>query len=225
MNKAISTNSITRSFIDGLNQIKVLNQLSLDVELGEKIAITGASGSGKTTLMQILAGIDNASSGSVELFGKDISTYSDKLLSKIRNEQIGFIYQSYHLLPEFTVLENVALPLMIRGMVFQEARVKALKMLKEVEMNHRESFFPEKLSGGEKQRTAIARALIIEPKIIFADEPTGNLDSAVAVKIINQLLELVSKHHSTLVLVTHDSLIASKMDRTLMLKNGILIQQ
>jgi lipoprotein-releasing system ATP-binding protein len=225
MNKAISTKNITRSFVDGENQIMVLNQLSLDVELGETIAIIGASGSGKTTLMQILAGIDKASSGSVEIFGKDIGTYSDKLLSKIRNEQIGFIYQSYHLLPEFTVLENVALPLMIRGMNFEKAKSIALKMLEEVEMVHRESFFPEKLSGGEKQRTAIARALIIEPKIIFADEPTGNLDSTVAVKIINQLLELVFKHHATLVLVTHDLSIASKMDRTLMLKGGILVHK
>jgi lipoprotein-releasing system ATP-binding protein len=225
MNNVLSAKGVTKLFADGSRDIQILNELDFDLLPGEKVAIIGASGSGKTTLMQILAGIDRPTSGRVELFGRDLSDYDDYSLSKIRNNDMGFIYQAYHLLPEFTVLENVALPLMIGGTKTREAKDRALRILKEVDIADRANFLPYKLSGGEKQRTAIARALIINPKVIFADEPTGNLDYNAATMVINQLLNLVLDHHTSLIMVTHNKKVAEKMDKILLLKNGILEQQ
>ena len=189
----IKIKGITRDFPLGQETVYVLKGIDLVINKGEYVALMGPSGSGKSTLMNILGCLDTPTGGSYILNSKDVSQMSDNELAEVRNKEIGFVFQTFNLMPRTTALENVALPLMIRGMNFEKAKSIALKMLEEVEMVHRESFFPGKLSGGEKQRTAIARALIIEPKIIFADEPTGNLDWTTSTKIADMLIDLNKK--------------------------------
>lgn len=222
MSEILNCKKISKSYYDGSNKIKVLKSLSLTLNTGEKIAIIGRSGSGKTTLLNVLAGLDAPDSGEVLLLNKDLMKVSESALGKIRNECIGVVLQAHHLLAEFSALENVAIPLLLRKMPLTEAKAKAKKYLAKVGLSTRINHRPAKLSGGEQQRVAIARALVTEPKFILADEPTGSLDSENAEKIFNLMLELTEKQNSGLIVVTHDLEIAKKLDRTYILNNGKL---
>lgn len=222
----IKSDNLIKFFHDGSNnKLLVLNKINLEITKGEKVAILGASGSGKSTLLHILAGLDNPSSGKVFLDKYDLSELSDNNKAEVRNKYLGFVYQFHHLLPEFTALENIAMPLLIRGEDFDNALKTAATYLKKVELPDRGEHKPAQLSGGERQRVAIARALITKPKCILADEPTGNLDSDNARNIFNLFLDLNTQARTSIILVTHDENIAEQMDIVYRLENGVLIQQ
>ena len=219
-NLIISLKNITKTF-KGLD-VPVLSNLNLQLNKSENIAISGVSGSGKSTLLHLMAGLDYPNSGSVDLNNKNIANLSQNDLSIMRNQLIGFIYQSHHLLPDFSALENVVMPLLIRGGKYQSNHNKAIKILKKLGLSNRLDHYPHQLSGGERQRVAIGRALINEPQIILADEPTGNLDRSNAKVVFDLFINLAKEYGSTIVLVTHDPELARKMKKIYHLSGGKL---
>jgi len=202
--------------------IKVLNELDLTLYQGEQVAITGASGSGKSTLLQILAGLERTDSGSVQLLQQSMHQMKDQDLARFRNHHLGFVYQFHHLIDDFTALENVALPARIKGLATTTANDQALAILAQMGLSDRLTHFPWQLSGGERQRCAIARALINQPEIIFADEPTGNLDQESARQVSELMMSLCRSNGATLILVTHNPHLAGQADRQLTLTGGAL---
>lgn len=214
---------------EGLNKtyagldVAVLSDIDFNVDQGEQIAIVGASGSGKSTLLHLLGGLDTPSSGTVDLLGNELNSMSEARKGQVRNESLGFVYQFHHLLPEFTAIENVAMPLLVRRMQREQALSKAREMLDKVGMSHRVEHMPSELSGGERQRVALARALVTEPAAILADEPTGNLDRVTANQVFDLLIEINAVLKTSLVVVTHDLALASKMQKQYKLEDGKLV--
>lgn len=221
MNEVIvSAENLHKRFDDGGLSVDVLTGVELQVAAGESVAILGSSGSGKSTLLHLLGGLDFATSGVVRVAGKDLKAISQHELDTLRNKQLGFVYQFHHLLPEFSALENVAMPLLIGGCKPALALAKAREGLAQVGLAARSEHRPAELSGGERQRTAIARALITEPKCVLADEPTGNLDSANANQALEAMLSLRTSVGAALVVVTHDEKLAKQLDRVIRLVDG-----
>jgi len=203
--------------------VAVLNGIDLAVNAGEQVAIVGASGSGKSTLLHLLGGLDIASRGDVHILGSNLTQLSEAQKGNLRNQALGFVYQFHHLLPEFTALENVAMPLFIRRMAREQALTLASEMLAKVGLAHRLEHMPGELSGGERQRAALARAMVTQPQCILADEPTGNLDRHTAHAVFDLLLEMNSSQNVSLIVVTHDMELASKMRRQYKLVDGKLL--
>lgn len=222
MNNIIKCQNLTYNYQNGDRESQVLNQLNLTVKAGESIAILGQSGCGKSTLLNLLGGMTQPSSGKIELNQIDLSTISEDEITRLRAKHLGFIYQFHHLLKDFSALDNVALPLLIRGDNKQQAYQQATDLLGNVGLSHRSTHKPAQLSGGERQRVAIARALITKPSCVMADEPTGNLDSKNANEILLLMLSLNQILKSALVIVTHDEKIAQQMQRILIMENGVL---
>ena len=210
MSNFIKINNLDKTFSQGDRKIEIFNNFNLEVEMGEFVSITGPSGSGKTTLLQIIAMIDSFDNGSYNLLGQDISDYSNVEKCNMRLQNFGFIYQSFNLLEDFNALENVAMPLIIRGVEKSESYKLASNMLKLFNLDHREGHYSNELSGGEQQRVAIARAVITKPKIIIADEPTGNLDKENSTQVLDFLFKSIEKDKITLIMATHNDEIASR---------------
>lgn len=221
-NPVLEVNALSKRFSDGELQVDVLKNVNLQISAQEKVAIVGASGSGKSTLLHLLGGLDAATSGEVILCGQDLNKVSDNKRGEMRNRYLGFIYQFHHLLPEFTALENVAMPLLVRAIKTGDAKSQAGEMLARVGLSARLQHKPSELSGGERQRVAIARALITQPKVILADEPTGNLDSKTAANVTEIMMELNAELKTAIVLVTHDMGVAAKMNTLYELQDGKL---
>ena len=219
----IDVQGLSKDYQDGVKQVRVLKQLNLKVSSGELLAIIGQSGSGKSTLLHVLGGLDVPSEGRVEIIDTDIHSLSAKQQGLFRNKHLGFVYQFHHLLPEFTALENVAMPLLIAGKSVAKATDKAKQLIDAVGLLDRMEHKPGELSGGEKQRISLARALVTEPDCVLADEPTGNLDKKTADATFELMLKLNKEMNTSFVIVTHDQLLASKMHRTLVLEQGKLI--
>ena len=218
----IECKQLGKSYQDGKNQVEVLKGVNLSVTQGEMLAIVGSSGSGKSTLLHILGTLDKASSGSVKIKGEEVAALSRNNQAEFRNQYLGFIYQFHHLLMEFTALENVAMPLLIKGVNKHKAKVTATDMLDKVGLAHRADHKPSELSGGERQRVAIARALVTKPALVLADEPTGNLDKHNAMKIYELLSQLNKELQTSFVVVTHDLDLAAKLGRSVQLDDGVL---
>lgn len=212
-----------KNIVKRFGSLEVLHSVSLDIADGEIVSIVGASGAGKTTLLQIMGSLLAADSGEVTIDGVALSKLGDDALSKFRNSHIGFIFQSYHLLPEFSALENVMMPMLIAGGRRSDAELRAHELLSMVGMSHREEHKPEALSGGEQQRVAIARALMMHPSVVLADEPTGNLDSATREEIQRLFVELRDRTGQTFVIVTHDEALAARSDRTIHMSDGRIL--
>ncbi|EXJ10512.1 ABC transporter ATP-binding protein [Nitrincola nitratireducens] len=219
----LEAQNVAKSFPAQEQRLELFSALSLQVKPGESLAIIGRSGAGKSTLLSLLAGLDQPSSGHIKLAGRDLSLMDDAQRAAFRSQYISFIFQSFHLLPELSALDNVRLPLEIRG--DKQAEQHALQWLKEVGLEKRVHHYPAQLSGGEQQRVAIARAFVTSPQLLFADEPTGNLDDETGQQIIEQLFRLNAEQQTTLILITHDPDLASRCQRCVTLNNGHLTER
>lgn len=225
MSSILQCTGLTKRFQQGEIDVTVLKGVQLTIEEGQRVAIMGASGSGKSTLLHLLGGLEKPTSGEVILDGINLNTISAAKLAQLRNRSLGFIYQFHHLLGEFTVLENVAMPLLIGNASIKEARQQAEKLLQRVGLGHRIEHKPGELSGGERQRAAVARALINRPKCVLADEPTGNLDSKTAEQIYQLMLELNQELQVSFLIVTHDPELAARMDNVLHMEDGLIVSK
>ncbi len=218
----IACRDLSKTYQLGKLAVPVLKAINLEIQRGERIAIVGASGSGKSTLLHLLGGLDQASSGSVQILGQQVQQMSEVQRGELRNRSLGFVYQFHHLLAEFTALENVAMPLLIRGMQHSEAHPRAAAMLEQVGLAARIQHLPSELSGGERQRVAVARALVTEPACVLADEPTGNLDRNSAHDLFELMQRLNAQFNTSFIIVTHDYELAGQMQRRLRLVDGVL---
>jgi len=217
---AIKATDLSKSFQKDGSRIEILKNLDFEIAAGESVAILGASGAGKSTLLHILGTLDHPSSGSLFLNGEDVFKFNEQKLAELRNKKIGFVFQFHHLLPEFSSLENVMMPALISGIPKKEARRRAEFVLNEVNLGDRITHKPGELSGGEQQRVAVARAVIMEPDLILADEPTGNLDTETGERVQEVLINLNRKLGITLIVVTHNQLLAERLDRSIGLRDG-----
>jgi len=223
MSSVLACSQLCKTFGEGDVALEILRNVDLNVTAGERIAIVGASGSGKSTLLHLLGGLDEPSSGEVRIAGQSLASLSPVQLGRVRNRQLGFVYQFHHLLQEFTALENVAMPLLVRGVRPADAGEQAIEILARVGLSERIMHKPGELSGGERQRAAVARALVTRPACVVADEPTGNLDRHNAGQVLELMLELNRDFSTSLLVATHDPLIADRMDRVVRLEDGHLI--
>lgn len=221
----LNSQKLYKSYNDGASKIEVLKGIDLTISKGDRVAIIGPSGSGKSTLLHLLGGLDKPSSGSICINDVNWQKINERQRCQVRNQKLGFVYQFHHLLPEFSALENVAMPLLISGMDVKSAEQQARDMLEHVGLKQRTEHKPAQLSGGERQRVAIARALVHQPHCVLADEPTGNLDQATATKVFDLMLDLNKQMKTALVIVTHDQQIANRMDRIMVLHEGALSMQ
>ncbi|MGS0679850.1 lipoprotein-releasing ABC transporter ATP-binding protein LolD [Shewanella sp. 125m-7] len=220
----LQVSGVSKRYQEGSVDTEVLHNVDLQVFKGEQLAIVGSSGSGKSTLLHIMGTLDSPTSGTVTMLGENLYKLSSQRQAKVRNEDLGFIYQFHHLLPEFTALENVSMPALIQGQRRKQVEAKAKSLLERVGLGHRLSHTPAEMSGGERQRVAIARALINDPKLVLADEPTGNLDANSGEAVYELITELAAQLGTAFVVVTHDQSLAARMDRQLHMKDGRLVQ-
>ena len=220
----IVAHGVKKAYREGEQTVEVLKGIDLSVRAGELLAIVGASGSGKSTLLHVLGGLDSIDEGEVLVAGMAVHTLNEVQRGQLRNKKLGFVYQFHHLLPEFSALENVAMPLIIRRVDEKQAKQKAKEALEALGLAHRLNHLPSQMSGGERQRCAIARAMVTEPACILADEPTGNLDRQTASSVFDSLVSLAKSHGTACVIVTHDMELAARCDRTVTITDGVIVE-